>query len=121
MRRYDVAGVDWTDANIPPEEVEFLKKTLADSEKPCIIMVHQNLDFNVGWKSCIIKNAAEVRELLEASGKVDLVIQGHFHPGCDNEIGGIRYFTVAGLYENETARFCTLEISENGCVIEKFE
>ena len=121
MRRYDVAGVDWTDANIPPEEVEFLKKTLEDSKKPCIVMVHQNLDFNVGWKSCIIKNSEEVRALLEASGKVELVIQGHFHPGCDNEIGGIRYFTVAGLYENETARFCTLEIGEGGCVIEKIE
>ncbi len=121
MRRYDVAGVDWTDANLIPAHVAFLKDTIAKSDKPCVIFVHQNLDFNVGWKSCIIKNAADARAMLEASGKVELVVQGHFHPGADNEIGGIRYFTVSGLYENESIRFCILTLDENGCHIEKIE
>lgn len=120
-RRYDVAGVDWTDANIIPEHVAFLKDALAKATKPCVLFVHQNLDFNVGWKSCIIKNAAEVRELIEQSGKIQLVVQGHFHPGCDNVIGGVRYYTVAGMYESESNRFCVLELDENGCRIEKIE
>lgn len=121
MRRYDVAGVDWTDSNLIPEHVAFLKDALENSEKPCIIFVHQNLDFNVGWKPCIIKNAAEVRELLEASGKVPLVIQGHFHLGADNVIGGIRYYTIEGMYDNEGNRVCILELSDKGCSIEKIE
>ncbi len=121
MRRYDVAGVDWTDANLIPEHIAFLKEALAKSEKPCVIFVHQNLDFNVGWKSCIIKNAADVRAILEESGKVELVVQGHFHPGADNEIEGIRYFTVSGMYENEGNRFCLLTLDEMGHKIEKIE
>ncbi len=120
-RRYDVAGVDWTDSNLIPEHVAFLKDALDKATKPCVIFVHQNLDPNVGWKSCIIKNAAEVRELLAASGKVPLVIQGHFHPGCDKEIDGIRYYTIAGMYDNEGNRFCVLELDENGFGIERIE
>ncbi|MBQ8344112.1 MAG: metallophosphoesterase, partial [Clostridia bacterium] len=47
MERFDVAGVEWTDSNLPPYQVEFLKKELDSSSKECIVMVHENLDPNI--------------------------------------------------------------------------
>ncbi len=46
-RRFDVAGVDWKDSNLPPEQLEFLYQTLAATDKPSIVLVHENLDTSV--------------------------------------------------------------------------
>ena len=56
MERFDKAGVEWTDSNLPPSQIDFLKNELAKSDKPCVILVHENLDPSVD-KMHIIKNA----------------------------------------------------------------
>lgn len=68
MIRFDVAGVEWTDSNLPPEQVEFLRESLAASEKECIVLVHENLDPYVDERH-IIKNASEVRAILKGAIK----------------------------------------------------
>ncbi len=109
MRRFDQAGVEWTDSNLPPEQVAFLSLALDEAEGPCVILVHESLDDRVE-EHHIIKNAEEIRKVIRQSGKVKLVIQGHFHPGADNEIDGIRYLTVSAMCEGHDSRFLILNI-----------
>ena len=53
----------------------------------------------------IMKNAAEVRKILEESGRVHLVLQGHYHPGAEHEHNGIRYTTFPAMCERDDAVF----------------
>ena len=52
----------------------------------------------------------KVRELPEASGKVKLVLRGHYHPGAEAVVSGIPYLTVPALCEGEAIPFRILEI-----------
>ena len=82
----------WKEAFIPAEQVEFLKRELDSASGPCVPIVHQQLDAE---NETCIRNAAEVRRILEASGKVRGVIQGHFHEGSFHELNGIGYYAQA--------------------------
>lgn len=93
---YDHGNFDWTDANIPPEELEWLKEELEALEKPAVVFVHQLLD---GTGDVFIKNAEQARRVLEESKRVHAVFQGHHHPGRFSRIGGIPYYTLKGMVE----------------------
>jgi predicted phosphodiesterase len=93
---YDHGNFDWSDSNIDAPQLDWLTKTLAASTQPAIIFVHQQLD---GTGAYYVKNAAQVREVLEKSGKVIGVLQGHRHEGAFSTINGIPYFTFKGLIE----------------------
>ena len=45
----------------------------------------------------LIKNAESVRKVINESGRVKLVIQGHFHYGSDWYDGEIHYHTVKAM------------------------
>jgi hypothetical protein len=93
---YDHGHFDWTDANVPAIELDWLRQDLAASRGPVIVFIHQLLD---GTGSVYVKNAPEVRQILEASGRVLAVFQGHHHPGAYSHINGIHYYTLKGLIE----------------------
>jgi hypothetical protein len=93
---YDHGNFDWSDSNIDAPQLGWLAKTLAGSAEPAIVFVHQQLD---GTDAYCVKNAAEVRAVLEQSGKVIAVLQGHRHEGGFSAINGIPYFTFTGLIE----------------------
>jgi len=93
---YDHGNFDWTDANIPSEELAWLEKDLAQASGPVIVFTHQLLD---GIGSVYINNAAEVRDILQASGTVLAVFQGHHHSGDYKHIAGIHYTTLKALVE----------------------
>ena len=93
---YDHGNFDWNDSNIDAPQLAWLVKTLTASAEPTIVFVHQQLD---GSGAYYVKNAAEVREVLEKSGKVIAVLQGHRHEGGFSTINGIPYFTFKGLIE----------------------
>ena len=97
-RRFDVAGVEWIDSNLPEEQCSFLKEALADGERKKIICIHENLDPNVDFWH-IVKNAAIVRGIIK--DKVSLVLQGHYHLGAENVVDGIPYITLAAMCEGE--------------------
>lgn len=109
MERFDKAGVVWDDSNLPPFQLDYLKKALASSEKPCIVLVHENLDPTVHYQH-IIKNADEARKIIKESGKVKMVIQGHFHEGSYQIIDGIPYLTIKGMCQGEENPYVVLEI-----------
>jgi hypothetical protein len=93
---YDHGNFDWTDANVPPDELQWLRQDLATSRGAVIVLVHQLLD---GKGSHYVENAAEVRHFLEQSGRVLAVFQGHLHDGGYSLINGIHYYTLTAIVE----------------------
>ena len=93
---YDHGNFDWTDANIPTQELDWIRRDLAASRCPVVVFIHQLLD---GTGSVYVKNASAVREILERSGKVLAVFQGHHHAGAYSNIGGVHYYTLKAVVE----------------------
>lgn len=106
---YEPGKVNWTDTKVPEEQVTLLRKTLsASAGQNVYVFTHQNLDTTVE-EHHIIANAPEICAMLEEAGNVKTVYSGHYHPGHDTEIGGIRYHTLPAMCEGEENRF---EIAE---------
>ena len=97
-RRYDVSGVEWTDSNLTETQCEFLKNELKDADENCIVCIHENLDPFIERRH-IVKNAEEIRETIRESGKVKLVLQGHYHPGAERTVDGVPYLTIPAMCE----------------------
>lgn len=93
---YQRRNFEWTDANLPPVELEWLRADLEAAGGPVIVFAHQRLD---GDGKHDVKNAAEVRRILEGSGKVLAVFQGHSHQNDHREVGGIHYATLRAMVE----------------------
>ena len=64
--------------------------------RQAIVFAHQRLDVTNDYG---VKNAADVRKVLEESGKVLAVFQGHSHKNDYKEIGGIHYCTLVAMIE----------------------
>lgn len=93
---YGRQNFQWTDSNIPPAEIEWLRADLKRAANKAIVFVHQRLDAEPPLG---VKNAAEVRAVLEQSGNVLAVFQGHDHRGDYNEINRIAYCTLTAMVE----------------------
>lgn len=93
---YDHGNFDWTDANIPSDELAWLERRLDEAPGPVIVFIHQLLD---GVGSVYVRNAGDVRQVLQSCGKVLAVFQGHHHPGSYSNIAGIHYYTLKALVE----------------------
>ncbi|MBN1507362.1 MAG: metallophosphoesterase [Sedimentisphaerales bacterium] len=93
---YDHGNFDWTDASIPGHELDWLRQDLAGSCDPVVVFVHQLLD---GTGSVYVKNASEVRQVLQTSGKVLAIFQGHYHAGAYSLIDGTHYYTLKAVVE----------------------
>ncbi|MEN7551322.1 metallophosphoesterase [Rapidithrix thailandica] len=97
-KAYDHGNYDWTDANIPQEQLDWLQKDLSKTKFPVIVFCHQLLQEEGNYT---VKNAAAVRAVLEASGKVQAVFQGHIHKEKHAEIQGIHYSTFLAVVDGE--------------------
>ena len=73
-------------------------------------MVHECLDPTVEDKACVIKNSEAVREVIKQSGKVKMVIQGHYHRGNEIMIDEIPYIALKGVCEAEENPYRIMEI-----------
>jgi predicted phosphodiesterase len=107
MTPYSRGNFDWRDANIPPEQLQWLAKDLRQSSRPSIVFVHQRLDEG---GDASVRNRLAVRQILKDSGKVALVLQGHEHQGGYQQIDGIRYYTLVASVESEDA-------ADNTCAV----
>ena len=80
-------------AHIDPEQMEWLKKDLAATNKRCILFSHQSIEE-------ALNNGAEVRKILEAENqragfkKVVMAFGGHNHSNYSKEINGITYVQI---------------------------
>ena len=85
----------------------WLTDTLNAATKPCIILCHQSLaeydtlrlqgSAGVTKAQFHVQNRTDVRAILEASGKVAFVLQGHTHTFLNNNINGIPYVAICDL------------------------
>ena len=98
--QYDKNGEDlghafWVvQGNIPQPEIDWLASDLAATDKPTIVCVHQRLDVDKdllsGGGPEILGNKV-VQQVMEDSGLVIAVFQGHDHENADTVINGIHY------------------------------
>lgn len=98
--RYRPGDTDWTDCFYP-----FTTQLKAELERltgNVYVFMHQNIDPNIR-EDHRLANDAEVRRILEESGKVRGVFQGHYHWGMESEVNGIKYTTLKAMCENEDA------------------
>jgi len=95
-----------------PDALAGLAAQLALADRPVVLFTHQSLAepdltgnpwFEGYPERCLLEQRAEVRRLLEQSGKVRAVIGGHLHWSRVQRIAGIPYFTVQSLTENVAA------------------
>jgi alkaline phosphatase len=103
---YGRQNYQWQDTFIPPEQIEWLRGDLATTALPTIVFVHQRLDTNPGdelW-ALTVKDAPEVRKVLETSGKVLAVLQGHSHHNDYRELAGIHYCVLRAVVEGSGAK-----------------
>lgn len=88
----------WTDTEVPQPEREWLEADLKAATGKVLVFVHQRLDTpkNADY---IIHSAPTVRTILEKSGKVLAVFQGHSHENELQVINEIPYLTMAAMVE----------------------
>lgn len=113
---YDHGNFDWTDANVPPAELDWLRQDLTAASGPVILFIHQLLD---GTGSYYVKNAEEVRQVLEESSKALAVFQGHHHDGSYSRIKGIHYYTLKAVVEGpgpENSSYAIVEVLADGTI-----
>ncbi len=113
---YDRGNFQWTDANIPPAELKWLKEDLASADKPTIVFSHQLLD---GEGAVYVNNAEEVRAVLQDAGKVLAVFQGHHHIGQHRHLQGIHHYTLKAMVENsgpKNSAYAVVDVDTDGNV-----
>jgi 3',5'-cyclic-AMP phosphodiesterase len=97
------------EVRIPHAQLEWLEADLAKTSLPVAIFMHhsaseQDLSDSFWFKGlphlALVKERAELRGILERSGKVRVVFNGHVHRNHLDVIAGIPYVTIQSLIEN---------------------
>lgn len=117
---YDSGNFDWIESYIPIFEQEWLKLDIENTEKMIFIFIHQRLDDEKNVHG--VKNAIPIRKILEESGKVIAVFQGHDHQGEYRLINGIHYLTFQAVVEGERIEnnaYSLIQIKDDGTAIIK--
>ena len=110
---FSAGNFAWDDAWVSAAQLEWLAQDLAEScDRKSIVFCHENLDHRL-WNGeldpHILRNADQVRGVLETAGNVRAVIQAHYHPGLQTTMNGIDYLGLramvvgAGLENNSFA------------------
>jgi alkaline phosphatase len=95
---YAAGNFSWTDTWIHPPQLQWLADDLRRAKtRTTLVFVHQNLHNEDDAHG--VKNAPDVRRVLEAAGNVAAVFQGHMHSGGYAKIGGIHYCTLKAMVE----------------------
>lgn len=86
-----------------PHTEEF-KNRISNATGDIYVFSHQNIDASVREDHRVF-NASQIRDILEESGRVKAVFQGHYHPGHESESKGISYRTFPAMCEMEDAYY----------------
>lgn len=102
--RYRAGNMRWDRLFAGPDQRRWLVRALASGTGPCMVLAHASLarpadgDFAARH---VLGDAHEVRRILARSGRVRLVLQGHYHPGGVCEQDGIAYVTLPAIVDGE--------------------
>jgi calcineurin-like phosphoesterase family protein len=95
--------------HLPSEQLDWLASDLAAAKAPAIVLVHHPLSemdlagnrwFERAPHICRVAERRAARRVIEQSGKVVCVINGHVHWNHLDVIAGIPYVTLQSLIEN---------------------
>lgn len=114
---YGAGNFHWTDTWVPPDEQKWLAADLKQTQRKTLVFLHQCLDDDRGAHG--VKNGRDVRAILEASGKVLAVFNGHNHRGAYREINGIHYFTLRAMVEGpglDNNAFALIRVAADGAI-----
>lgn len=117
MQSYEKGNFEWTDPNLPEEQLEWLREDLKQNIRPTIVFIHQPLD---GDDHYFVKNSPKIRTILEESGQVHAVLQGHMHQERHNHINGIHYCTFLAVVDGdgeENNCYSVAEVQEDGILL----
>lgn len=114
---YDHGNFDWTNVHLPQEQLDWLVKDLNINKLPTIVFIHHQLDSPlVTDKRHCPDNSDDARKILEQSGQVLAVFQGHYHKGGFNQINSIFYYTLKAVVDGsgpENNNYAIVEIGED--------
>jgi 3',5'-cyclic AMP phosphodiesterase CpdA len=100
-RDFSEGDFDWDNAWISDSQIAWLSTELSSAhDQQVLVFCHGNLDgrlWNGQLDPHVVKNATSVRALLEDSGVVRAVIQGHYHTGLANVVGCIPYIGLRAM------------------------
>lgn len=94
---------------LPEEQIRWLERDLAETKLPSIVLMHHpasemRLDGNRWFEKrphlCRVVERRALRQVIEQSGKVLAVFNGHVHWNHFDVIAGIPYITLQSLIEN---------------------
>lgn len=91
---YDGNGYNFKDTWINPAQLEWLKEDLEETDLPTLVFSHQCLS---ATGVPYVNNAAQVRRVLEQSGKVLAIFNGHAHRNDRMTVGDIPYFMMQAM------------------------
>lgn len=93
--RYTPHGFCWDDVGLP--DPDGLQNKLAALDGDVYVFMHQNIDPAIPAADHRLANADTVCRILEQSGKVRAVYQGHFHWGHRSQRNGVEYITLPAM------------------------
>jgi len=97
---FDHGTYQWESPWIAAKEMKWLKEDLDVDPLPTIIFVHQLIDDSKEMKRSV-QNAAAVRKILEHSGKVLAVFEGHINAEKYDIINKIHYYSLISMVEGD--------------------
>jgi len=99
---YAAGNFSWTDTWIPRKQKQWLAEDLEKARnRKTIVFIHQNLHNEDDAHG--VKNAPEIRRVLQRAGNVLAVFQGHMHSGGYAKIDTIHYCTLKAMVEGPAA------------------
>jgi alkaline phosphatase len=114
---YQRKNFDWRDPFVPPDQLAWLERDLAGARGPVVVFVHQRLDDTVTHS---VRNAADVRAVLERAGNVVAVFQGHSHENEHVEVNGIHYCVIRAMVEGpgpDHSGYAMIRVDPAGSVV----
>lgn len=93
--RYTPHGFSWDDVGLPHPDA--LRERLAAAEGDVFLFMHQNIDPAIPAQDHRLANADKVCAIIEQSGKVKAVYQGHYHWGNRSTRNGVEYITLPAM------------------------
>ena len=96
----------------------WLTSDLAGTALDTIVFIHQTLGPNDAEQT--ITDKAAVRTILENSGKVTTVFNGHHHLNRIETVNGINYYTMNAVLVNDASTYAKVEITASEVYIRGF-
>ena len=119
MEDYCPGNFDFRDSNVPPAQVKWLEGVLASASGPVVVFSHELID-PVCPDVFRIRNAAQLREMFEKSGKVWAVFTGHHHVGHSAVHNGIFYYTLRAMAQDaypENNSYAEVTMYDSGRIV----